>query len=69
MDPLSMFLYLGLPTTIGLIGLAAAKLHERSAPPEAIGDDTNGEYVPAFVRRSFIREAPILAAPQTRFLP
>ena len=57
MDPLSMFLYFGVPTTVGLIGLAAVKLHERSAPPEAVGDNSDEEYVPAFVRKSDIREA------------
>jgi hypothetical protein len=34
MDPLSMLLYFGVPTLVGLIGLAAVKLHERSAPAE-----------------------------------
>jgi len=33
-DPALAFLYFGLPTIVGLIGLAAVKLHERSAPPD-----------------------------------
>jgi hypothetical protein len=33
MDLVPAFPYFGLPTTVGLIGLAAMKLHERSAPP------------------------------------
>jgi len=33
MDPLSSVLYFGVPTAVGLVGLAAVKLHERSVPP------------------------------------
>jgi hypothetical protein len=32
-NPALAFLYFGLPTMVGLTGLAAVKLHERSAPP------------------------------------
>jgi hypothetical protein len=45
-DPALAFLYFGLPTMVGSIGLAAMKLHERSAPPlpEANGGrGTDGE--------------------------
>jgi hypothetical protein len=33
MDALTLLLYFGAPTTIGVIGLVGLKLHERSAPP------------------------------------
>lgn len=32
MDPVLAFLYFGVPAIVGMIGLAAVKLHERSAP-------------------------------------
>jgi hypothetical protein len=32
LDALTLFLYFGAPTTIGIIGLVGLKLHERSAP-------------------------------------
>jgi murein endopeptidase len=37
-DPALAFLYFGFPTVVGLIGLAAVKLHERSVPPLIVGD-------------------------------
>jgi hypothetical protein len=44
MDPLSMFLYFGVPTLVGLIGLAAVKLHERSTPAEPAQANSSGGY-------------------------
>lgn len=37
-DPALGFLYFGLPTMVGLAGLAAVKLHERHAPLEEPAD-------------------------------
>jgi len=37
-DPALAYCYFGLPATIGPIGLAAMRLHERSAPPMAKTD-------------------------------
>jgi hypothetical protein len=39
-DPALAFLYFGLPTMVGVIGLVAVKLHERSAAPL---DDSPGD--------------------------
>lgn len=69
-DPALAFLYFGLPTMVGLIGLAAMKLHERSAPTEA-GVTASAEHDSEIPKKGwgFIGGGPTTISEVTRVIP